>query len=76
MNLSEYTRATSLPYSSLLKELNIWGEAFLIQATCVQHADANRVQLVLGGSIDECISFLLVVKYLDPMPGGKRRARP
>ena len=28
MNLSEYTRATSLPYSSLLKELNIWGKLF------------------------------------------------
>ena len=28
MNLSEYTRATSLPYSSLLEELNIWGKLF------------------------------------------------
>jgi hypothetical protein len=28
MNLSEYTRATSLPYSSLLKELHIWGKLF------------------------------------------------
>jgi hypothetical protein len=28
MNLSEYIRVTSLPYSSLLHELNIWGKLF------------------------------------------------
>jgi len=28
MNVSEYVRVTSLPYSSLLHELNIWGKVF------------------------------------------------
>ena len=52
------------------------GEAFLIQETCVKHADANRVQMVMGCSVDERISFILLVKYMEPMPGGKRRAWP
>ena len=35
MNLSEYIYVTSLPYSSLLKELNISGKLFSVKATCV-----------------------------------------
>jgi hypothetical protein len=51
------------------------GQGFLIEAARIQYADADPIQLVLGSNCNECISFLLVVEYVDAMPGRKWRAR-
>ncbi|SDZ98827.1 hypothetical protein [Nitrosospira multiformis] len=41
------------------------GQAFLIEAACIQHADADPIQLLLGGNCNERIPFLLVVEYVE-----------